>query len=119
MDKVVEKLVALGVPGLVLLVAMSVSGLAGAAAITAALAALGGPFGMLGGVAMLGIAALVSDALARHGLAKVGAAVVEGYVERGTSREEIWEKVRGYPITKSYKKKIHELLWPDRPSPNL
>ncbi|MDP3486811.1 MAG: hypothetical protein Q8S19_02620 [Bacillota bacterium] len=48
MDKLVTKIVALGVPGLILVVAMGVSGWAGGAAITVALA--GGPFGMLGGI---------------------------------------------------------------------
>jgi len=48
MDKIVSKIAALGVPGLVLLVAISATGLYGAAAITTALAALG-PFGMVGG----------------------------------------------------------------------
>lgn len=42
-QRAVEGLVALGVPGLVLLVSVAVSGYAGAAALTSALAALGGP----------------------------------------------------------------------------
>ena len=54
MDKLVNKIVALGVPGLVLLIAMHLTGFAGAAALTAALASLGGPLGMLGGLAVLG-----------------------------------------------------------------
>ncbi|MFM6039787.1 MAG: hypothetical protein ACKPBB_18935 [Sphaerospermopsis kisseleviana] len=49
MDKIVDKIAALGVPGLVLVVAMAFTGWAGAAAITTGLAVLGGPFGMLGG----------------------------------------------------------------------
>lgn len=48
MDKIVSKIVGLGVPGLVLFVALSATGYAGAAAITTALAAIG-PFGILGG----------------------------------------------------------------------
>lgn len=43
MEKIVSKIAALGVPGLVLLIAISATGLTGAAAITSALAALG-PF---------------------------------------------------------------------------
>ena len=49
MDKIVEKIVGLGVPGLILLVAINISGYAGAAAITSSLAILGGPAGMIGG----------------------------------------------------------------------
>lgn len=55
MDEVVKKVAALGLPGVILVVTMAVTGLTGAAAITAALAALGGPFGMLGGITVLGM----------------------------------------------------------------
>lgn len=41
MDKIFSKVAALGVPGLVLVIAISATGLAGGAAITTALAALG------------------------------------------------------------------------------
>lgn len=43
MDKLISKIVALGVPGLVQLIVMGVSGWTGTAALTAALATLGGP----------------------------------------------------------------------------
>lgn len=46
MDKIVSKIAALGVPGLVLTVAIGATGLAGGAAITTALAAIG-PGGMI------------------------------------------------------------------------
>lgn len=61
MDRLVSKIAALGVPGLVLLVAMSATGYAGAAALTTALAALGGPLGMLGGIAVLGLLVFQED----------------------------------------------------------
>ena len=41
LEKIVSKVAALGVPGLILLIAIAATGLTGAAAITAALAALG------------------------------------------------------------------------------
>lgn len=47
MDRIVNKIAGLGVPGIMLMVAISMTGLSGAAAITAALALLG-PGGMLG-----------------------------------------------------------------------
>ena len=53
-DKVAEKIAALGIPGLVLLVAMAGSGFSGRAAIVVALATLGGPLGMLGGISFWG-----------------------------------------------------------------
>lgn len=52
MDRIVNKIAGLGVPGIMLMVAISMTGLSGAAAITAALALLG-PGGMLGGIAFL------------------------------------------------------------------
>ena len=110
MDKAVQKLVALGIPGLVLLVAVAMSGLAGGAAIVAALAFLGGPFGMLGGIAVLGILGLVADAVAEEGLEKVFQAVVDGLKKKGHSVKEIRKTIEGYPISASLKKKILENL---------
>jgi hypothetical protein len=110
MDKVVQKLVALGIPGLVLLVVVATSGLVGGAALVAALAALGGPFGMLGGIAVLGILALVSDAVAEYGMPKIFMAVVKGLLEKGYTKEEIREKISGYPITDALKRKILDEL---------
>jgi hypothetical protein len=46
MDEVVKKVAGLGLPGVILVVTMAATGLTGAAAITAALAFLGGPAGM-------------------------------------------------------------------------
>ena len=110
MDKVVEQLVALGVPGLALLVAMAATGFFGGAAIVTALAFLGGPFGMLGGIALLGILTLVSNALAKYGLEKIFKAVVDGLRKKGIDEDEIRRKVNSYPISSSLKKKILENL---------
>ena len=63
MDKLVSKVAALGVPGLVLVVAIGATGFAGGAAITTALAALG-PGGMIGGIATLGGLGLIPEGIA-------------------------------------------------------
>ena len=68
MDELVKKIAALGLPGVVLIVVMATTGFTGAAAITTALAILGGPAGMLGGIAVLGLTALITDGLAKVGL---------------------------------------------------
>jgi hypothetical protein len=68
MDEVVKKVAALGLPGVLLVITMGATGFAGGAALTTALAALGGPFGMVGGIALLGIAGLVADTLAKVGI---------------------------------------------------
>ncbi|MGV0028480.1 hypothetical protein [Phormidesmis priestleyi] len=75
MDELVKKIAALGLPGVVLIVVMATTGLTGAAAITTALALLGGPAGMLGGIAVLGLTALITDALAKVGLENLLTAV--------------------------------------------
>jgi hypothetical protein len=82
MDEVVKKVAALGLPGVILVVTMGATGLTGAAAITAALAFLGGPAGMLGGIAVLGLTGLITDALAKVGLEDFLTAV---YCERRRS----------------------------------
>lgn len=68
MDEVFRKVAALGLPGVLLAIAIATTGFAGGAALTTALAALGGPFGMLGGIALLGIGGLVADAVAKVGI---------------------------------------------------
>jgi len=63
MDELVKKIAALGLPGVILIIVMATTGLTGAAAITTALAILGGPAGMLGGIAVLGLTVLITDGL--------------------------------------------------------
>lgn len=109
MDKLVSKIVALGVPGLVLLVAISATGLAGAAAITDALAAIG-PAGILGGVATLILAALISQGLSEWGFDAIFSAVVKELYAKGESKESILQKIEKYKISKSLKRKLREDL---------
>lgn len=109
MDKVVAKIAALGVPGLIFVVAMSATGLTGAAAITTALAALG-PGGMIGGIAFLGVAGLISDALAEFGAEKILSAVVKELYLQGESKESIKAKVKKYPISKKLKLELYNVL---------
>ena len=110
MDKVVQKLVALGVPGLVVLVIVATSGLTGAAAIVSALALLGGPFGMLGGIAMIALLALVADAVAEYGLESLFMAVVDGLRRKGISKSQIKREINSYPISDDLKRKIRQRL---------
>ena len=97
MDKIVAKIVALGVPGLVLFVALSATGYAGAAATTTALAAIG-PFGILGGIASLGILAIFSQAITEYGFEAI-------YV-----KESILEKIESYKISKNLKLELKDSL---------
>jgi uncharacterized membrane protein len=110
MDKVVEKLVALGVPGLVLLVAIATSGLAGGAAIVAALAVLGGPLGMLGGIGMLAVLTLVSNAVAKYGMTAIFRGVARGLRDKGKTTDQIRRELNRYPISAGLKRRVLEEL---------
>lgn len=110
MDKLVSWIAGLGVPGLVLLVAMAFTGYAGAAAITVALATLGGPLGMLGGIGVLGLLVLISKGLAKYGFEKIFEAVVSDLFKKGETKESILEKIKNYPISKDLKKKLEDLI---------
>lgn len=87
-SKVVDLLAAAGVSGLVLLAAMAVSGFTGAAAITVALASLGGPAGMLGGIGVLLSLGIV---ISKFGVSDLSAAVVRKILENGSKARIIQE----------------------------
>ena len=107
MEKIVSKIAALGVPGLVLLVAVSTTGYAGGAAIITALAALG-PGGIIGGIATLGVIGLITQGITEYGMEAIFCAVVKELLEQGESKGSILEKVEKYPISKSLKSRLRE-----------
>lgn len=107
MDKIIGKAAALGVPGLVLVVALGATGLAGGAALTAALAAIG-PGGMMGGIATLGAIGLVSEGIAEFGLDALFNAVVKELYKRGETKDSILHKIEKYPVSKGLKRKLRE-----------
>ena len=107
--KLIEKLAALGVPALILVIVMGTTGLTGAAAITAGLAALG-PFGIIGGIATLGVISLLSQGLAEYGFDVIFTELVKEFYRRGETKESIYEKINKYPISKSLKRKLKEEL---------
>ncbi len=109
-DRTVEIITGLGVPGLVLLVAMSVSGWAGAAAITTALATIGGPLGMLGGITLLGGLVLIASAISRFGFWEIFKRVLENLKEQGKTNEEILHEIDGYPIANELKQKLRDYI---------
>ncbi|MPY65761.1 hypothetical protein F8S09_03490 [Deinococcus sp. SDU3-2] len=110
MDKIIDKIVGLGVPGLVLLFLVGASGFAGAAAITSSLALLGGPLGMMGGIAMLGILAMISRSIARYGFDNLARATVKRMKTQGQSKVDIWSQVKAAPISGDLKRKIRDFL---------
>ncbi|MEA5508577.1 hypothetical protein VB715_02250 [Crocosphaera sp. UHCC 0190] len=100
MDEVVQKLAGVGLPAVILLITMATTGLAGAAAITAALAMLG-PGGMIGGIVLLGIIGLASDALTKYGLQAMLTGI---YQERASKGEKnLCKEINNLPISKELK----------------
>lgn len=89
-----RKVAALGTPGVVFIVAMSSTGLAGAAAVTSALALLGGPAGIYGGIAILPIIAVAADYLTKYGLEYLLALIYQKRIdERGETVEVIVKEI--------------------------
>ncbi len=109
MDEVIRKVAALGLPGVTLVITMAATGFAGAAAITTALAALGGPFGMLGGIGVLGVMALVADALSKYGIDTLLAGI---YLERSKteSRQKLCKEIDDLAVSCDLKIKLKALL---------
>lgn len=109
MEKLISKLAAMGIPGLVLLIAVNATGLAGGAALTAGLAALG-PGGMIGGIACLGVIGLLAHGLTEWGFDAIFSGVVKELYKQGETKETILRKIEKYPVSKSLKRKLKEDL---------
>ena len=109
MDKIVSKILGLGIPGLYLLVAINATGYAGAAAITTALSATG-PWGMIGGIATLGISVLIIEGLSEYGFDAILTAVVKEMYKRGESKQSLLQKIEKYPVSKDLKRKLHDAI---------
>jgi len=106
MDEFCEKLASLGIPSLVFLGAMSATGLSGAAAITAALAALG-PGGMVGGVITLLLMCGSLSVISRYGYTAVMIGVSKKIMAKNNlTKEEMQHKVEKMPVTRALKERI-------------
>ena len=108
-DIFVSKIASLGVPALVLMVAINATGLYGAAAITTALAALG-PFGIGGGIATLGVMSIIAEAITEIGMETIFRAVVIELYNKGETKDSIIRKINNYPISKRMKIELHSLI---------
>jgi hypothetical protein len=113
LQRAVEGLVGLGTPGIILLVAISMSGFHGAAAITTTLAMFGGPFGMVTGVGVLLFSVYVSQAVAKYGMKTLVPLVLNGLLEKNIQKEKIISEIEKYPnwvLTKELRAKIKDVL---------
>jgi hypothetical protein len=109
-NQLISSIAGLGIPGLVLLVVMSSTGFVGAAALTTALASLGGPLGMLGGIAVLGVLSMMAKGLSAYGLDAIFNAVVDELKKRGLSKDDIKKELGKLPIPGSIKDQVEKGL---------
>lgn len=109
LEKIASDVAGLGVAGLVLVIAISATGLAGAAALTAALAALG-PGGMIGGIATLGVIAIVVKGIAEFGVDAILEAVTKELLRQGETHSGMKEKISKYPISKNMKCRLYAVV---------
>ncbi|HAJ64724.1 MAG TPA: hypothetical protein DCP31_40380 [Cyanobacteria bacterium UBA8543] len=109
MDEAVRKIAALGLPGVILLIAMATTGFTGAAAITTALAMLG-PGGMIGGIIFLGVIGIAADALSKFGLEALLVGVYKDRHEQGETLEALKREISGLFISDDLKRKLREEL---------
>ncbi len=110
MDELVKKLAGLGLPGIILVVLTASSG-GSSAAVAAALTAVGGPFGIVGGIALLGLITIVGDAIAGFGIEAILKAV---YAERSKTETVTFllKEINDLPITEELKLKLKDQISP-------
>ena len=94
---------------IVALTSTMTAGLAGAAAFTCAMAALG-PGGMIGGVATLGVVDLVTTLATQYGYDAIALAIIKEQLKT-KSKIEVWNKVEKKKlVSKDLKLKIKDCI---------
>ncbi|MEH2104783.1 hypothetical protein [Nostoc sp.] len=112
MDEVVKKLAGLGLPGVILVVLTAASG-GSSAAVAATLTMLGGPFGIVGAIALLGLITVVGDIIAGYGIEAILQAI---YAERSKTElvKFLLQEINDLPITEDLKLKLRNQLCPKK-----
>lgn len=110
MDEIAKKLAGLGLPGIILVV-LATSAAGSNAAIVAALTAVGGPFGILGGIGLLGLVTVIGDTVAGYGIEALLKAI---YKERSKtdSVRMLLKEIKDLPISDELKLKLTNHLSP-------
>ncbi|MBS9385001.1 MAG: hypothetical protein HEQ24_12540 [Dolichospermum sp. BR01] len=108
MDEIAKKLAGLGLPGVIILI-LAVTSAGSNAAIVAALTAIGGPFGILGGIGLLGLTTVVGDSVAAYGIEAIIKSV---YSERLKTESEtlLIKEIEELPISDELKAKLKDHL---------
>ncbi|GAX34040.1 hypothetical protein [Nodularia sp. NIES-3585] len=100
MDEIVKKIAGLGFPGILVLLAAASGG--GSTAIVSLITALGGPFGLIGGLGVLGMLVSVGDVIAGYGIETI---VKNVYAERSKTESVrfLLKEIKDLPITDELK----------------
>jgi hypothetical protein len=111
MDEIVKKLAGLGLPGIILVI-LTVTSAGSNAAVVAALTAIGGPFGIVGGIALLGLITVVGDTVAGYGIEAVLKAI---YTERSKTESVrfLLKEIKDLPISEELKLRLKNELSPE------
>jgi hypothetical protein len=113
LDELAHKIALIGLPALAFVVAASIAssaGLAGGAVVVAALAMLGGPVGLIGGLLTLGLLTLIADGVSKYGLNTLLLASFKARRERGISIEQIHTEIDSLWISDELKYKLKTQL---------
>lgn len=109
LDEIARTVAALGLPAVMFAVACSIAagmGLAGGAIITTALAMLGGPFGMVVGLGVLGVSTLIGDAVANYGIEEFLVAVYMVHRSNGRPCNELSREIYSLWISNDLQRAI-------------
>jgi hypothetical protein len=111
LDQIAAKLAGLGLPG-IFLVILTVSSAGSNAAIVAAITSIGGPFGILGGIGILGLITVAGDAVSSYGIEAILKAI---YTERSKkdSKRSLLKEIKDLPISDELKLKLTNQLNPE------
>ncbi|MBF0539603.1 MAG: hypothetical protein HQL03_15260 [Nitrospirae bacterium] len=109
-DTISEKIAALGIPGIAFVAAIATSGYYGGAAIVVALAAFGGPVGMLGGIGVMALSPILINSIMKYINEGSFKGDVDNLIKEGKSPDDIKKEINSYPISKGLKLKILNYL---------
>jgi len=106
MDELVKKIAALGLPGILFIIATATSG-GSVAAVVTLLSSLGGPLGLLGGLGLLGLVGILAEYITEFGIEAILKLV---YTERSKtdSVRFLLKEIDELPVTDELKTKLKD-----------
>jgi hypothetical protein len=108
MDEIVKKIAGLGLPGILIVIVTAASG-GSNVAVVAIITSLGQPFGLLGGLGLLGLLSVVGDAIAGYGIENLLKLI---YTERRKTESvrSLLQEIKNLPISDELKIRLKNHL---------